>query len=123
MRYRPNAAMACSNHGVRRGLKRTVMHSTAESGVLSAEKAELATEEAADRRADLDHKHGRIANLLQEVGCEGLLVLEPDNFAWLTGGAAARGILDPDALPALYYSADQRWLIASNVNSQRLFDE
>jgi Xaa-Pro dipeptidase len=99
------------------------MNSTAESGVLSPEKAGLPSEQAADRRADLDHKHGRIAGLLQEVRCDGLLVLDPDNFAWLTAGAAARGVLDPDALPALYYSADQRWLIASNVDSQRLFDE
>jgi Xaa-Pro aminopeptidase len=99
------------------------MNSTAESGVLSPEKTDFASEEAADRRADLDHKHGRIANLLQEVGCDGLLVLDPENFAWLTAGAAARGVLDPAAFPALYYNGDQRWLIASNVDSQRLFDE
>jgi Xaa-Pro aminopeptidase len=78
---------------------------------------------AADRRSDLESKQGRIAKLLQDVGCEGLLVLNPDNFAWLTAGASARGVLDPAALPALYYSSDQRWLVASNVDAQRLFDE
>src|SRR5262249_27700323 len=76
-----------------------------------------------DRRTDLDAKQVRIANLLQEVGCEGLLVLDPDNFAWLASGAVARGVLNPDELPALYYSGDQRWVLASNVDSQRLFGE
>jgi Xaa-Pro dipeptidase len=76
-----------------------------------------------DRRTDLDAKQVRIANLLQEVGCEGLLVLDPDNFAWLASGAVARGVLNPAELPALYYSGDQRWVLAANVDSQRLFDE
>ena len=76
-----------------------------------------------DRRADIELKQSRIAGLLQEAGCDGLLVLTPDNFAWLSGGGAARGILDPDAMPALYFTPDARWVICSNVDSQRLFDE
>ena len=76
-----------------------------------------------DRRADIELKQGRIAAFLQETSCDGLLVLTPDNFAWLSAGGAARGILDPDAMPALYFTHDARWLICSNVDSQRLFDE
>jgi hypothetical protein len=76
-----------------------------------------------DRRTDVEAKQARIAALLQEVGCDGLLVLQPDNFAWLTGGASARGILDPESLPGLYLTADARWLLASNVDTQRIFDE
>ena len=76
-----------------------------------------------DRRTDVEVKQARIAALLQEAGCDGLLVLDPDNFAWLTGGAGPRGILDPGAFPALYFTADARWLVCSNVDSQRLFDE
>src|SRR5262245_10485398 len=76
-----------------------------------------------DRRADIELKQLRIAGLLQQTGCDGLLVLHPDNFAWLSGGGAGRGILDPDALPALYFTSDARWLISSNADSQRLFDE
>jgi Xaa-Pro aminopeptidase len=98
------------------------MNSTAESVVLSANQLNL-VDAAADRRADLENKQSQVANLLREIGCAGLLVLDPDNFAWLSSGAAARGVLDPAALPALYYSPDQRWLIASNTDSQRLFDE
>ncbi|HZT82819.1 MAG TPA: M24 family metallopeptidase [Gemmataceae bacterium] len=78
---------------------------------------------ATDRRADVDAKQARVAALLKEVGCDGLLVQEPENFAWLTSGASARGILDPGDLPALYFSAEQRWAISCNVDSQRLFDE
>jgi Xaa-Pro dipeptidase len=78
---------------------------------------------ASDRRADVDAKQGRVAALLQEAGCEGLLVLEPDNFSWLTSGGAARGSLDSGQHPALYFSSEQRWLLASNADAQRLFDE
>ncbi len=77
---------------------------------------------ASDRRADLESKQARVVTLLHQVGCDGLLVLEPENFAWLTSGAAARGVLDPRELPALYLNTDQRWLLASNVDAQRLFD-
>jgi hypothetical protein len=76
-----------------------------------------------DRRADIDGKQTRVAALLAEAGCEGLLVLDPDNFAWLTSGAAARSILDPGELPALYFSPEGRWVVSGNVDSQRLFDE
>ncbi|MHB1422192.1 MAG: M24 family metallopeptidase [Gemmataceae bacterium] len=76
-----------------------------------------------DRRADIDAKMAKVAELLQEVGCEGLLLLEPANFAWLTGGAMARGLTDPASEPASYGNGEHRWIICSNVDSQRLFDE
>jgi Xaa-Pro aminopeptidase len=77
----------------------------------------------ADRRADLEVKQVMVAGLLQETGCDGLLVLEPENVAWLSSGGAARGIADPAALPGLYFSAEGRWLVCANVDSQRMFDE
>jgi Xaa-Pro dipeptidase len=76
-----------------------------------------------DRRADIDAKMANVAELLREVGCEGLLLLEPANFAWLTSGAMARGLSDPAAEPATYTNGEHRWIITSNVDSQRLFDE
>src|SRR5436190_11912895 len=76
-----------------------------------------------DRRADIDGKQLQIAALLQECSCEGLLILDPDNFSWLTSGGAARGILSAAGMPALYFTAEGRWVIAGNVDSQRLFDE
>src|SRR5262245_24143484 len=69
-----------------------------------------------DRRADIDAKHQRLAALLEEVKCEGLLLLEPENFSWLTAGGSVRGVIDAAALPALYFSPEGRWLISSNVD-------
>jgi Xaa-Pro aminopeptidase len=76
-----------------------------------------------DRRADLEAKQAKVAALLQDVDCEALLLLEPENFAWATSGATPRGLIDADEAPAVFYTAEGRWLVASNVDSQRLFDE
>jgi Xaa-Pro aminopeptidase len=76
-----------------------------------------------DRRADIDTKSARVTELLREVGCDTLLLFEPENFSWLTSGAVARGVLDPAALPATYCNLEYRWVVASNADSQRLFDE
>jgi hypothetical protein len=81
------------------------------------------SEPGSDRRADVDSKQALVARLLQETQCEGLLILDPENFSWLSSGAAARGVLDPAASPVLFFTAEQRWAIACNVDSQRLFDE
>jgi Xaa-Pro aminopeptidase len=76
-----------------------------------------------DRRSDIDAKHEQVAALLAEHNCEGLMVLDPANLAWLTSGAAARNVLDPEEWPGVYYTAAQRWLVASNIDAQRMFDE
>ncbi|HEV3118366.1 MAG TPA: hypothetical protein VGY58_15055, partial [Gemmataceae bacterium] len=70
-----------------------------------------AADSGSDRRADIEAKQQRVAALLQQAGCDGLLIAEPENFAWLTSGAAARGVLDPAEAPALYFTADQRWVV------------
>jgi Xaa-Pro aminopeptidase len=76
-----------------------------------------------DRRADVETKQVLVANVLREVGCEGLLALEPANCAWLTSGATSRGVLDHGELPIVYFSPEQRWILSSNVDTQRVFDE
>jgi Xaa-Pro aminopeptidase len=76
-----------------------------------------------DRRFDIDGKQLWVKNLLEEIGCDGLLVLAPANFAWLTSGGCSRGILDPAQWPVLFFTAEHRCVIASNVETQRLFDE
>ena len=88
------------------------------------ETGEFQLRTGSDRRTDVDAKTARVASLLQAAGCEGLLLSEPENFAWLTSGAVARGLPDPTSAPAVYCNAEGgRWLIARNVDSQRLFDE
>jgi Xaa-Pro aminopeptidase len=76
-----------------------------------------------DRRADIDAKMALVGALLQKVKCEGLLILEPENFAWLTSGAVARGQLNPAESPVIYCNGEMRWILACNADSQRLFDE
>jgi Xaa-Pro aminopeptidase len=66
---------------------------------------------------------GKVASVLRELGCEGLLLLEPENFAWLTSGATSRGLPHPAGALGAYCNGEQRWLLASNVSSPRLFDE
>jgi Xaa-Pro dipeptidase len=76
-----------------------------------------------DRRADIEAKQLRLRTLLQEAQCENLLLLDPDNVAWMTGGGAARAIIDLQDMPAVWMNAEGRWIVSSNVDSQRLFDE
>ncbi|HMF12588.1 MAG TPA: M24 family metallopeptidase, partial [Gemmataceae bacterium] len=78
---------------------------------------------APDRREAVDARQTWAASLLREMGCEALIVAEPENFAWLTSGATVRGLLDPASAPCLLFTAEQRWVMCSNVDSQRLFDE
>src|SRR5262249_45028102 len=101
-----------------------LMNLTSESLVRPAESSfAIKAVSAPDRRSDIDAKQTLVAGLLREAGCGGVVGLEPEDFAWLTGGAAARGILDPGELPALYVSPEGRWVLSGNVDSQRLFDE
>src|SRR5438132_1129365 len=85
--------------------------------------AELNLTTPSDRRTDIEFKQTIVTKMLADVGCDGLLVLEEENFAWLTGGGSARGIVDREEMPALYVNNDGRWLLCSNVDTQRVFDE
>lgn len=87
------------------------------------ETAEQTTVYASGRRQDIEAKQVQVAALLKEAGCDWLLILDRDNFAWLTSGGSDRGVLDIATCPALFCNAEERWLVCSNVDSQRLFDE
>src|SRR5687767_15488672 len=101
-----------------------VMNATEESRVQTPPSAvDLQLTAPMDRRADVESKQARVAALLQEAGCDGLLAMQPENFAWLTSGGSPRGILDPNAMPAAYFTPEARWILCSNADSQRIFDE
>jgi Xaa-Pro aminopeptidase len=87
------------------------------------EGADFTVEISSDRRADIEAKQSRVAALLRDAGQEGLLLLEPENFGWLTAGGTIRGVIDPAAAPAVYCTPEARWVISSNVDTQRFFDE
>lgn len=99
------------------------MNISEDSKVTAQSVADLSMVAAVDRRADVDSKQATVGRFLQEVGCDGLLVLQPENFAWLTSGGAARGTLNEAAGPGLYFNTENRWLLSCNTDSQRIFDE
>ena len=61
--------------------------------------------------------------MLQDAQCEGVLLLHPANYRWLTGGPTPRGLYGPEEMPVLFANAHNRWVFACNTDSQRLFDE
>ncbi len=75
------------------------------------------------RRADIDTKQDKVAKLLEELGCEGVVLLMPAHVAWFTGGMNIRGLIADGERPGIYTNGRQRWLLASNIDGQRLFDE
>ncbi|MGL4421522.1 MAG: hypothetical protein ACRCZF_12705, partial [Gemmataceae bacterium] len=75
------------------------------------------------RRADIELKQERVAKILEELGCEGVVLLMPAHVAWFTGGMNVRGLLADSERPGIYTNGRQRWLLSSNIDMQRLFDE
>ena len=80
-------------------------------------------DQIAARRADIDAKQDHVADLLAEMNCEALLLLMPAHVAWFTAGLTARGLIADSERPGVYTNGRQRWLLCSNVDTQRLFDE
>ncbi|WP_020470927.1 M24 family metallopeptidase [Zavarzinella formosa] len=94
------------------------MPSPEEKTAVTQSEAEIAL-----RRLDIDAKQEMISRLLHDSQSDGLLVLHPANFRWLTAGAEPVGFFGRDERPALFFNPTQRWLICSATDSQRFFDE
>jgi Xaa-Pro aminopeptidase len=77
----------------------------------------------AARRADIDAKQTALVPVLESLGCEAILLLMPAHVSWFTAGLNVRGLIADSERPAIYTNGRQRWLICSNVDTQRLFDE
>lgn len=77
----------------------------------------------ASRRADIDIKQAQISWLLEQLECEASLLLAPAHIAWFTAGMNVRGLIADSERPGIYTNGRQRWLLCSNVDTQRLFDE
>lgn len=77
----------------------------------------------ARRRADLDAKQAKLGRILAEIGCEGAILFVPPFVAWFTGGMNVRGLIAETERPGIFTNGRQRWLLASNVDVHRLFDE
>lgn len=77
----------------------------------------------AARRADIDAKQLQVADVLAQMGCEAVVLLMPAHVSWFTAGMNVRGLISDSERPGVYTNGRQRWLVASNIDSQRLFDE
>lgn len=87
------------------------------------EESPEALERLARRRADIDAKQDRVAKILEELDCEGVVLLMPAHVAWFTGGMNVRGLIADGERPGVYTNGRQRWLLCSNIDTQRLFEE
>lgn len=76
-----------------------------------------------DRRQDVEEKQERLLPLLEEMGCEAALLLMPAHVSWFANGLNARGLIADSERPGVYTNGRQRWLLCSNVDTHRLFDE
>lgn len=77
----------------------------------------------ARRRADIDAKQEKVARILDEMRCEGVILLMPAHVGWFTCGMNVRGMIAENERPGIYTNGRQRWLLCSNTDTQRLFDE
>lgn len=77
----------------------------------------------AARRADIETKLELVAGVLAQMKCEAAVLLMPAHVAWVTSGLTARGLIADSERPGVYTNGRQRWLLCSNVDTQRLFDE
>ncbi|OWK35902.1 M24 family metallopeptidase [Fimbriiglobus ruber] len=81
------------------------------------------TDPIARRRAEIDERQATVARVLAAMGCEAAILFVPAHVAWFTSGINVRGLLSDTERPGVYTNGRQRWLVCSNVDSQRLFDE
>ncbi len=77
----------------------------------------------ADRRADVEAKLAAVGAVLPDLGCEAVVLFMPAHVSWLCGGFNLRGLFADTERPGIYTNGKQRWLMCSNLDTQRLFDE
>src|SRR5580700_1804401 len=77
----------------------------------------------AARRADIDAKQAAVAPILEELECEAILLFMSAHVSWFTSGLNLRGLFADSERPGVYTNGRQRWLLCSNIDTQRFFDE
>jgi Xaa-Pro dipeptidase len=77
----------------------------------------------AARRDDIDAKQAVLVPILEELGCEAILLFMSAHVSWFTSGLNLRGLYAESERPGVYTNGRQRWLLCSNIDTQRLFDE
>lgn len=76
------------------------------------------------RAIDVDLKHRRVAEFLEDEHYDAILLSRQDSFAWCTsGGNASAGAGGDLASASLFVTREHRCLLANNVESNRIFEE
>ncbi|MGL6094758.1 MAG: hypothetical protein ACRC7O_03005, partial [Fimbriiglobus sp.] len=105
------------------GMTGAVAVAPAEPEPIPAATPVVRVDPVARRRADVDSKQRAVARALADLGCEAAVLLNPAHVAWFTSGMNVRGLLADTERPGVYTNGKQRFLICSNVDTFRLFDE
>ena len=74
------------------------------------------------RLDEVDRKHALISEYLKLNGYDGLLIRDPANFAWLTGGGNNVRRLDNQPIASILLTDDSRVVLCNNVDSGQIFD-
>lgn len=77
----------------------------------------------AERTADVERKHRRVADFLQQAGLDAIVLHQPSNFAWFTSGANCPHFSPRESRAALFITPEARVVVANNVDSGELFDK
>ena len=64
-----------------------------------------------------------IADILQKMECEAALLLVPAHVAWFCNGFNSCGLQADGERSGIYTNGKQRWLVSSNVDTHRIFEE
>lgn len=72
---------------------------------------------------DIQRKHDRVTEYLQNHHYDGLLLQKPENFAWFTSGADSSRAGSSEAIAALFITPDARVIATSNADSGEIFDK
>lgn len=73
---------------------------------------------------EIDIKHQKIKNFLEESSLNGVIFASQTNFLWLTGGKLNNVIRNNNvSLVYLLFSKDKRYLIATNSDADRVMSE
>jgi Xaa-Pro dipeptidase len=80
--------------------------------------------EVALRRADVDTKHRRVIEFLDDLDYDGVLLDRADSIAWFTaGGDLGQDLACESGSVALFINRTTRAVLADNVQSPRVFEE
>lgn len=73
--------------------------------------------------AEFEIKVQRVRTIMDEIKTSNLVISEPINFLWLTGGRPYVNITSPKSCADLLVTYDKIYLLSSNIEAQRLKNE